>query len=265
MYKKNNYSFVNSEEDDEIEYNENESEEDDAMILDNIDIFNLLIEQLLFIANHYCAYTSGYNYKLNQIKYYDWLSVENLDKCYDRLNNIISKKAVFEKKIEVSDQKELLNKELVGFIDCIDSCEDGYKIFEFKCVNELKQEHFIQLAIYVYINEITNGGINEKPNRYFLYNILDDEMYEVLFSLDNLKDMLEYLIYNKYYNTKSITDKEFLDNMCYKIDMYGLLKNSFLYSVDYDMLYNDVIQLYDSDNERFSDTFNDYSEFIECL
>jgi len=255
------YAFIN---DTSIESNDIESEEDDAMILENIDIYNLSIEELLFIANHYCAYTSGYNYKLNQIKYYDWLSVENLEKCYDRLDSIISKKAVFEKKVEVTDRKELLNKGLVGFIDCVDGCN----VFEFKCVTELKQEHFIQLAIYAYINEITNeimnGEINEKSNRYFLYNILDDEMHEVLFSLDNLKDMVEYLIYSKYYNTKQINDKEFLDNMFSRIDIYGLLKSSFLYVVDYDILYDDVIQLYNDDSNRFKGTCDDYKKFIKC-
>lgn len=248
--------------------------------VDSIDINNLTIKELLYLSNRYCAFTSGYNYKLSQIKNYDWLSQENLLKCCDRLGKIVSNSATFEKKEAIEGPKELLNKKLTGFLDCI----DGNRVYEFKCVTEVKDEHFLQLALYAYLNEITNnkneeeylellpnnegmsssyqesqfikftkdskemsgiithifgnGSINVRVNskvtkinkkdiiedckdnnsdnfnfKYFLFNILTNEMFEIKGLMSNLKKLVEYLIFNKYFCTKKTTDDEFINLM----------------------------------------------------
>ena len=45
-----------------------------------------------------------------------------------------------------------------------------------------------------------------------LFNVLTDEIYEIKNNLINLEKMINYLIKFKYFNTKDITDKEFLEN-----------------------------------------------------
>ena len=73
-----------------------------------------------------------------------------MNKCIERLQKLnISKNALFEKKKEMENKKELLNRKIIGYIDCI----DGNNIYEFKCVDQLEGEHYLQLAIYMYLNE----------------------------------------------------------------------------------------------------------------
>ena len=113
--------------------------------------------ELLYIANKWCAYKSGFIFKTYQITKYNWLSKENLDKCLIRLNTLnISNKAIFEGKLMVKDRDELGNREIVGYFDCM----DGNKMYELKCVKELTKEHYIQVALYMYLYEINKGKMN---------------------------------------------------------------------------------------------------------
>jgi hypothetical protein len=117
--------------------------------LSKIDLKKITISQLLYVANVCNAFKSKYIYKLKQIKEYNWLSQENLDKSVKRLEEHISKDAEFEIGLELEDQKELLNRKLIGFIDCIDK----NNVWEFKCVQALSEEHILQLGIYMYLYE----------------------------------------------------------------------------------------------------------------
>ena len=111
----------------------------------------LEVDELLYVSNIWCAYKSGFIFKTHQITSYDWLSIENLTKCIERLSSLnLSKECFFEYKVSLTDEKELLNRKLIGFIDCIDK----NNMYEFKCVNELTKEHYLQLAIYMYMYEI---------------------------------------------------------------------------------------------------------------
>ncbi len=44
-----------------------------------------------------------------------------------------------------------------------------------------------------------------------MYNILDDHKIKIDADIKSLENLVEYLIYNKYYNSKKQTDKEFID------------------------------------------------------
>jgi len=102
---------------------------------------------LLKLATIYSAFSSGYFYKIKQIKDYDWMEDEKLDDAVDRLDLVINKNARFE--IEVSNPELKIGKVIVGRMDCM----DGDTIWEFKCTKELDSDHFIQLAIYALLNE----------------------------------------------------------------------------------------------------------------
>jgi hypothetical protein len=193
--------------------------------------------KLLYVANKWNSEKTGYIYKMQQIDNYDWLSEVNLDKCLKRMNKLdISNSAKFEKKINVFNRDELLGRRLIGYLDCYDKND----IYEFKCVSELSGEHFLQLAIYMYINEHVKNN-NKKENvtymmdefaeitvkkdkkkdtqikmcdtNYYLYNILTDEKYLLKATKDNLKLMMEYLIYNKYLVVTKLSNEEFITNM----------------------------------------------------
>ncbi|AYV81337.1 MAG: putative helicase/exonuclease [Harvfovirus sp.] len=259
--------------------------------LDKININSLSPSQLLFVANSYCSFRSGYIYKMVQIKTYDWLEKDNLMKCVGRLGKIISADAVFEKRLEIFGEKELYNRNLIGNVDCI----DGSNVYEFKCVHELDAEHYIQLAIYYYMHEmkgdhkkkyidkfvlgertreklamkedrvIFKGGDGERVSgvvtrvcknksvsvkvngkvvrtqqgkivenltidaamvdidkkftfRYYLYNILNNEMFEIRSTLPRLKQMIEMLVFNKYMVDTRVDDATFLKLMREKLN-----------------------------------------------
>jgi len=59
-------------------------------------------------------------------------------------------------------------------------------------------------------DKLTQNNVSEE--KYVLYNILTDEMYELDCEISKLRKMIEYLIYNKYNNGKKITDTDFIAN-----------------------------------------------------
>jgi hypothetical protein len=164
-----------------------------------IDIFT--VENLLFIANKWNAFISGYNYKIYQINNYDWLSVENLNICINRLKQRITKNAIFEIKYE----KELFNRKIIGYIDCIDE----YNIYEFKCVKKLEKEHYLQLACYMYLFSLTN---NINNYNFYLMNILDNKLLKIESSNEKLNKLINLLIYEKYINEVKKNDINFIND-----------------------------------------------------
>jgi hypothetical protein len=51
----------------------------------------------------------------------------------------------------------------------------------------------------------------KKTYNYYLYNILTDEMYKISSDLNRLREMMKFLVWNKYFNTVKITDEEFIE------------------------------------------------------
>jgi len=184
--------------------------------------------KLLYLATRYCSYRSKYNFKNVQIKYHTWLSLKNFDKCNLRCQSLnISSRSQFEslftREIKVPRHDQIAKYEISGCADCI----DGNNFYEFKCVKELKPEHFLQLAIYMYMhqameiehycesNKLTCHLDNvpmEKLTKYhyYLYNILTDEMVEIKCSFKDLQDIVITLINEKNKEYPKCTDDEFI-------------------------------------------------------
>lgn len=241
--------------------------------LNNIDVKN--VDELLYLGNYYCSLRSGFKFKLYQITNYDWITKENLEFAYNRMKETlnVSKNAIYEGMCDGKNNPELLNRHLIGYIDCI----DDNMIYEFKCVNKLETEHYLQLAIYMYLYEtkikeekikentdeykmklnnysnyiITNNTkiknnknnnllndklekdnkfyeikineinelLNKKNhthiilNKYYLYNILSNEMQQIICNYNDLVSMIEYLIHAKYVTNKQYNDEIFITNM----------------------------------------------------
>ena len=104
-------------------------------------------EDLLRLATQYSAFSSGYNFKMKQIKEYNWMQNDRLDDAVDRLELVINKNANFE--VEVFNPELKIGKVMVGRMDCM----DRDTVWEFKCTRDLESDHFIQLAIYALLNE----------------------------------------------------------------------------------------------------------------
>lgn len=175
--------------------------------------------EMLYVANAWDAYTSKFIGRFYQIKDYTWLSRSTMNKCVDRLYSLdISKQCEFEYPM-ISTELEV---DLVGRIDCLDYYNNC--VYEFKATQELKDEHYLQLAIYMYLYEKNKEKVdsestdeyihkNERlPTRYILYNILTDEKVEISCDLDKMEKHIQHLIYLKNNPEKAKSDEEFLED-----------------------------------------------------
>jgi hypothetical protein len=215
--KKNNITNNTSNNDFIDSDTDNVEDNNNFYDINKIKIKLLKPDELLYIANTYNSIKTGYLFKSFQIKEYNWLSQDNLNKCVSRLSNIINltNQATYERYVEIQNRKELLKRHLVGYIDCIDI----NKVYELKCVSKLENEHILQLAIYMYIYENQNNNVII-TNKYYLYNILSDELVKIKSTHDRLKQMIEYLIDYKYNNKDKLSDEKFLNNISNNI-IYG--------------------------------------------
>jgi len=178
-----------------------------------------LINALLFLSTHYTSECSGYIFKLMQIGNYNWIDYQDLQHCINRLKSLDLQQPKFEVEIELHGTDELFDKHLVGRIDCVDidnsnKDEVDINLYEFKCVSKLNAEYYIQLAIYAFIfinssDTIRKYKLYEKKQKtinYYIYNILTDELDQLIFTKENLSAMITYLIKSKYF--EPIEDKK---------------------------------------------------------
>jgi len=77
-------------------------------------------------------------------------------------------------------------------------------------VSKLETEHYLQLAIYMYLYENNINDNHIITNKYYLYNILTNEMRQVICNYKELINMVSYLIYFKYHNNEEDIDNIFL-------------------------------------------------------
>jgi thymidine kinase len=199
----------------------------------NKDLINLSTPLLLEIATTYNSKSSGYTFKLDQIVDYNWLSNSNLDKSIKRLSKHISDKAIFETEMN----SIILNCIITGRIDCI----DNDTMWELKCVSKLDEDHYIQVAIYMYlINEYKDliiATMKELPKseelrdlkkkfklfrtlrkldkikKYYVYNILDDNLIRIESTPEKLTEMMNCLVEFKTTPKKVVLEPEFLEEI----------------------------------------------------
>jgi hypothetical protein len=167
-------------------------------------ISNITIPQLLHVILYYNSETN-YIYKLDQIINYNWLSMENMELGLERLRTILlpSSHKIFEYKVELEVTSTVT---LSGRIDCI----DDENVYEFKCVTELQHEHYIQLVIYKYLYETLHP---ESKKRYYLYNILTNELNEVVCSNESIYKIILCIISCKRDKPIKKSDDEFYNEI----------------------------------------------------
>lgn len=179
--------------------------------LSDIDISNVSIQELLFICICYISFRNTILYKITQIKYLDWINDEHLQIAKERLDAL---NISINSKYEFPITEVCVAKQIAGRIDLNDA--DNNNIYEFKCVTELKKEHYLQLAIYMYLHEKENPNEN---NKYYLFNILTNEKIEII-NNSKIINMVEYLIEEKFKNELVDDDKLFLEKNKIIHDLY---------------------------------------------
>jgi hypothetical protein len=168
----------------------------------------------LRLANIYQAIVSGYHFKLAQICDYNWLTQELIDECHNSMNKYLDESVIFEKEIKDSVYKKLPNGHVSvsGRIDAY----DNNAVYEFKCVNELTIEHFLQLVVYAWLwkqPQQEQKSLFEQygSRKFLLINIRTDEIHELDPNSTYIDDIVDLLITHKFMkNDTNISDADFL-------------------------------------------------------
>jgi hypothetical protein len=175
-------------------------------------------EELLYLTNKWSALSSGFTFKMKQITTYRWLTQDMLDRCVSRLKEHISKNAQYENFYSIDyETSEIDSKILRGYVDCVDVIIDSKgnnitNIWEFKCVTEIDRVYFLQVALYIYIYlENMEPGYSMDNMNFFLFNILDHEIYQISITRSSLKKLVDFLFISKFGSVKHISDQEFLN------------------------------------------------------
>jgi hypothetical protein len=166
-------------------------------------------EQLLKIANYYCAARDGRAYKLRQITQYNWIEQCHLDTSCARLMMRLPRNV----SLEHGYQATICGRDIVGFIDVMinrTKGEDGQdnveSIYELKCAGELRDEHALQLTLYALMHSIAT----ETNFDCYLYNVMTDELKRVEVALEDMIWIAKTLIHYRYHNRCTISDETFI-------------------------------------------------------
>ena len=201
VIKIENKCLIVESDDDEIDITQH-----NLNVIEKNPIYNEIItsshtDTLLRLTTNWVALKTGYNFKKSQIKKYDWLSKETLVACIDRLENVLTNGSIrkFETPLEVSFNEFIIR----GFVDLI---ENNSKLWELKVVKQIDTEHFIQIAIYLWLYSKTY----RKYEPGFLYNIITNEKYSITSSIENLEKIVFILCEHKKKGIAKKNDEDFI-------------------------------------------------------
>jgi hypothetical protein len=187
------------------------------------------ISYMLEVSTLVSGMNKGFMHKFMQIKNFNWLTGQNTSDLLSKLFTELSDQCEYEKEVilqcdctnenrdpdcrfctwllkdpkypTIDDRKFLYS----GRIDIID--HKKRHVWEIKCVSELREEHFLQLALYKYICQMNNKYTDY---RYLLFNIRTREIHKIETSGQELVDLGKYLIDKKYSPDCTDEDDKFI-------------------------------------------------------
>jgi hypothetical protein len=167
----------------------------------------------VMLANIYSSYISGYNHKIAQIRDYSWLTIDHVEKLLEILESNVHGNPnlmKFEETLELQGY-EFNNRQIhiQGRADLI----DDLTLWELKCVDSIKHEHIVQLALYAYLWEKTQFKEHGR-RRFCLLNIRTGEVQEIM-GIQNLKMIMDIVLDNAFRIQPTLTDEEFV-SLCLK-------------------------------------------------
>jgi hypothetical protein len=163
----------------------------------------------LLLANVYSAYISGFLFKIKQIKKYTWLPKKTMEGLLDILTKTVGcenhKEQVFEHTLSLIGytwRKKTL--QLEGRADLIDSTT----LWELKCVDSIKADHCIQLALYAWLWQKVEYATKGR-RKFCLHNIRTGEVQE-LTGIENLDYIMESVLDSHFRTMDKLDDEAFI-------------------------------------------------------
>ena len=145
----------------------------------SVDDYEKLLKYTLKIAVRYSSEMSGFRYKAEQISHYDWISQPSFLQAMNNIHSVIGSIRNVEFEVPFHTPK---------YSACVDACslKDNI-IVEFKTVQKLKDEHFIQLTLYGYLYWQKTSRIP----RMILHNIISGETIEWQLEAEELQVFID--------------------------------------------------------------------------
>lgn len=163
------------------------------------------IALILEAANLFNAIFSGYNYKVAQIKNYEWLIREQIEPSLAILKEELGHADV-QYEVEMPEQV-YVGAAIRGRVDAYSEAKST--LWEIKCTDSLDVSHEIQTAIYAWMFS------RAFPRRFqaisfMLLNIRTGESRRIHASANNLNEMMAFLIQEKMARSTKTTDEQFI-------------------------------------------------------
>lgn len=189
-----------------------------------------IIQYMLRLCTKISGIRSGYMHKFKQIKKYNWLTAQNVADLLMRLSNVLSDQCDYEQEIRMSDCADSpclgcskcfyvpVNRQTVKYSGRMDIVDHKKKnVWEIKCVQELKDEHCIQLLLYKYMCEVEKLYMDYK---FYLLNIRTGEIRRVIGLKPqperpletSLREVAAYLVDKKYTPEDTENDRKFIED-----------------------------------------------------
>jgi hypothetical protein len=162
----------------------------------------------LLLANVYSAYISRFLFKVKQIKKYNWLPVNTMETLLDILTKTVGNEhqyQTFEHTLSILGlvwRKKTLQIE--GQADLLDSTT----LWELKCVDSIKSEHCIQLALYAWLWQKVEYPTKGR-RKFCIHNIRTGEVQE-LQGVENLEYIIEAVLDSHFRTADKIDDESFI-------------------------------------------------------
>jgi hypothetical protein len=183
------------------------------------------ISDYLFLANIQVAINERLYFKLRQIgrDEYNWLTSDMISQCLVRMETIIGcdkTKMTTEQTIIQStndDAHSKIDQTLAPYfpenmrfrMTAIVDLYSDITVWELKCTTMITIEHKLQLIIYAWIWEML-----DKPKKNIqLLNILTGEQFVLIYTVDELTEIVVALLKGKYEEQIVISDTDFIDVM----------------------------------------------------
>ena len=210
------------------------------------------LRDIIIIANKYFAIRANVDFKFAQITNYDWFTDTILNDCIANYNKCVKTCTKFEQSLNltiicnVDKVNQIVTNtgnskfivELNGSIDGIDYQKENHTVWEFKCVNELTNEHLLQLIVYAFMYEnqfyIDDDNIKIKRNSslvnyksrvtvdisnsesritntvYKLFNCKTGEIHILNYDHQQIVLIIKMLLENVIFNVNNGSDEEFV-------------------------------------------------------
>jgi hypothetical protein len=165
------------------------------------------IEKHLYTTNIYASMKEMLFNSLAQIKKYDWMTPDHINVYMYIMQYHIPYTDTMLYEYSLPTYKYI--SEQYGMIH-VDAVLDGLNdeiIWEFKCVETMQQEHYLQLVVYAWLWMAHRPA---SPRRFKLLNIRTGFAAELTYDHAVVSEIINILFENKYGPRPTMTDEEFI-------------------------------------------------------